>query len=369
MKLHVHEWHLNQRLKVRGGTHICERWRIAALVGMTMGLFIAPSLRAAPTAAGPVALVQTAAVETREVDQTVQAYGSIEPGPRQLRVIAAPRASVVELQVAAGMRVRRGAPLATLVPTPESAVLYAQAKSQQAYALSTLKRTQSLFAEKLATRDQLAAAQKTLADAEANLAAQLRVGGGAPAFIRAPGDGVVSAVNVVSGARVAANTSLLVFAEQGGDVARLGVTPAQASSMHAGMPVTLNAAFDPQVALQTRILQVGGQVNPTSGLVDVLVPITGNAAAAFLPGSDVTAQITVSSLRSLAVPRSAVLRDDQGTYVFIIKKQVAHRVDVQAGIGDGHWIVVHGAVIAGERVVTLGNYELTDGMAVRETAP
>ena len=341
--------------------------RLVVQIGL-LALVLIPPLYAAETDTGPVALVQTAAVEVREVDQTVPAFGGIEPGPQHLREIAAARASIVELQVAAGMRVKRGAPLARLLPTPQSAVLYAQAKSQAAYARSALQRTQSLFAEKLATRDQLAAAQKVLTDAEANLAAQQRMGGGAPAVIRAPSDGVVNAVNVASGARVAADTSLLVFSEQGGNIARLGVTPAQASSMHAGMAVTLNAAFAPQVSLRTRVAQVGGQVDPASGLVDVLVPVAGKSAAAFLPGSKVTAHIIVRAVRSLAVPRSAVLRDDHGAYVFIIKKQVAHRVNVQAGIDDGHWIAVRGHLSAGERVVTLGNYELTDGMAVRETA-
>lgn len=344
-----------------------------SLIGLVLlcmtGVLVTLSAAAAETDSGPIALVQTAVVEMRAVNQTVQAFGSIEPGPRQLKVIAAPRASVVELDVTAGIRVKRGTLLVTLLPTPDSAVLYAQAKSQANYARSALKRTQSLFEEKLATRDQLAAAQKALTDAEANLAAQQRMGGGAATMVRAPGDGVVSAVNVASGARVAADTTLLVFAEQGGNIARLGVTPAEAAEIHVGMPVSLQAVFDPRLVLPTKVGQAGGQVDPNSGLVDVLTPVTGKTAAAFLPGSDVVAQITVKAVRSLAVPRSAVLSDDEGTYVFIVKNSVAHRVNVQAGIDDGTWIAVSGDLKAGDRVVTLGNYELTDGMAVREQAP
>jgi len=353
--------------RVGGIPGLFKTW-IPAFAGMTTCLFLASSLQVASADNGPVALVQTAAVEMREVDQTLQAFGSIEPGPQQLREVSAPRASIVELDVAAGMRVKRGAPLVTLLPTPDSAVLYAQAKSQADYARSALKRTQSLFEEKLATRDQLAAAQKAMTDAEANLAAQQRMGGGTAALIHAPADGVVSAVNVASGARVAANATLLVFTEQGGNVARLGVTPAQAADIHAGMPVNLHAAFDPKLALITKVSQAGGQVDPNSGLVDVLALLTGKSAAAFLPGGNVTALITVKAVHSLAVPRSAVLSDDEGTYVFIVKSGIAHRINVQAEIDDGTWIAVSGDLKAGDRVVTLGNYELTDGMAVRETA-
>ncbi|MGH8311803.1 MAG: efflux RND transporter periplasmic adaptor subunit [Gammaproteobacteria bacterium] len=329
----------------------------------------APLAHAAEADSAPSALVQIAVIAERSVAETVQAFGSIEPGPRQLREIVAPRASEVTLNVVAGARVKSGEPLVTLTATPESAVLYAQAKSQAEYARSALKRTQSLFKEKLATRDQLAAAQKALTDAEANLAAQQIMGGGHAAVIRAPSNGVVTAVNVASGARVAANTNVLTLAEQGGLYARLGVTPAQAPEITAGMPVMLNSAFNSHSGLQAKISQVGGQVNPASGLVDVLAPISGKSAGAFLPGTQVTAAITVKAVHSLAVPRSAVLRDAQGAYIFIVKSHVAHRVNVTTGIDDGTWIVVGGALRSGDQVVTLGNYELSDGMAVREQAP
>ena len=85
-----------------------------------------------------------------------------------------------------------------------------------------------------------------------------------------------------------------------------------------------------------------------------------------MPGSAVTGEIVLKRAESVAVPRSAVLHDDQGDYVFIVKDGVAHRADIQAGIDDGSWIAVDKGVQAGDRVVTLGNYELQDGMAVRE---
>ncbi|MGH8396679.1 MAG: efflux RND transporter periplasmic adaptor subunit [Gammaproteobacteria bacterium] len=338
---------------------------IGVLVVATVSL-----AQAAETNSQPVsALIEITRITERTVADTVQTFGSIEPGPRQLKEIAAPRASEVELDVMAGTQVKRGQPLVTLAATPESAVLYAQAKSQADYARSALKRTQSLFKEKLATQNQVAAAAKALADAEANLTAQQQMGGGHAVVIRAPADGVVAAVNVASGARVAANTSVLTLAEQGGLFVRLGVTPQQAPMIGTGMPVTLTSAFDPQLDLQTKITQVGGQVNPTSGLVDVLASVSGKSAAAFLPGTQVTAEIIVQQVHSLAVPRSSVLRDAKGAYIFIVKNHIAHRVDVKVGIDDGTWIAVSGDLKAGDRVVTLGNYELTNGMVVREQAP
>jgi membrane fusion protein (multidrug efflux system) len=315
------------------------------------------------------ALVQTAVVSMRTVTESLRAFGSVEPGPRQLREIVAPRASEVQLDVVAGTRVQRGTPLVTLTATPEAAVLYAQAQSQEVYAASALKRTRTLFKQRLATRDQLAAAQKALLDARANLMAQQQMGGGQAAILRAPVDGVVGTVMVASGARVAANTTLMTLVAQGGLYARLGVSLQRAATVRVGMPVVLRPVFNPQVSFVSRVTQVSGVVNAASGLMDVLAPIAGKKAGEFVPGSDVNASLELQSVHTLAVPRSAVLRDARGAYVFIIKNHIAHRVNVKTDADDGHWIAVSGALRAGERVVTLGNYELTDGMAVREQMP
>ncbi len=72
------------------------------------------------------------------------------------------------------------------------------------------------------------------------------------------------------------------------------------------------------------------------------------------------------------VPRSAVLRDAKGAYLFQVLQGKARRVDVVAGLEQGGLLAVHAA--PGQRlepaqpVVSLGNYELQDGMAVRGAA-
>ena len=63
-------------------------------------------------------------------------------------------------------------------------------------------------------------------------------------------------------------------------------------------------------------------------------------------------------------PRSALCR----RYVYIVKNKVAHRIDVASLADDGSWIAVKGDLKAGMEVVTLGNYELSDGMQIREAS-
>lgn len=313
-------------------------------------------------------LVRTVAIGERIVTRTLRGFGTIEPGPQQLRAIVARRTSEVRLGVVPGIPVRKGEPLVTLSPTPKSAAQYAAAEAQARYARSALQRTESLFRLHLATGDQLAAARKNLQSAQADLAAEQQMGGGRATVLQAPQAGIVNAVFVVSGARVTGDTTLLTLLEPGGLYARIGMVAAEAAQVRRGMPVMLQSVFASAQGAPTRISAVGGLVDPATGLVDVLAPVPGGSAATLIPGTDVSAAITLEMKRSLAVPRSAVLRDARGAYVFVVANGRAHRVAVQTGPDDSHWIAVRGALHTGDRVVVTGNYELSDGMAVREQA-
>jgi RND family efflux transporter MFP subunit len=314
------------------------------------------------------ALVKTAPIAERRVASSLPVYGTLEPVPRENRTLAASRDSIIAgVAVSGGERVHKGQLLITLAPTPQSRVAWFQAKSGLAYAKTALQRTRSLYKEHLATREQMAAAEKALSDARATLKAAQRAGGSGSLPMRASGNAVVTSVMVNTGEQVAANTALLTLAAQGGLQARLGVVPEQAAALQVGLPVILHPVFNPGVSISGKITSVGGMLDANTGLLDVFVRLPRDAQGV-LPGTQVQGEITLSDARSLAVPRSAVLHDDQGDYVFVINNQTAHRIDVKAEADDGSWIAVSGDLKAGEPVVTLGNYELANGMRVREPA-
>jgi len=103
--------------------------------------------------------------------------------------------------------------------------------------------------------------------------------------------------------------------------------------------------------------------------VEVLAPIPEAVTGRLVLGSRVIGRIHLASHRGLVVPRSAVLQDDAGTYLFRLSNGKAGRVNVQTGIEQEGWVEVSGDIHAGDGVVSEGNYELADGMAVREIAP
>jgi hypothetical protein len=71
----------------------------------------------------------------------------------------------------------------------------------------------------------------------------------------------------------------------------------------------------------------------------------------------------------LALPRNAVLTDERGDYVFQVDQGKAQRVAVHKRLEAGDWVGIDALKNPSLRVVTIGNYELQDGMAVKELAP
>jgi hypothetical protein len=63
-----------------------------------------------------------------------------------------------------------------------------------------------------------------------------------------------------------------------------------------------------------------------------------------------------------------VLTDARGAYVFQVAAGKARRVDVTPGTESAGLVAISGALDPALPVVVLGNYELQDGMPVREGA-
>jgi multidrug efflux pump subunit AcrA (membrane-fusion protein) len=81
----------------------------------------------------------------------------------------------------------------------------------------------------------------------------------------------------------------------------------------------------------------------------------------------VRASLQVGTQTAVAVPRNAVLSDERGDYVFQIAAGKAQRRSVTRRLESEGYVAIEGLADLGQPVVTVGNYELHDGMAVRES--
>ena len=145
---------------------------------------------------------------------------------------------------------------------PGSELAYSQAADAVTFAQSDLARVQRLFDERLAATDQLIAAKKTLADAQAALTAQQKQGAGqALQTLTAPQAGVVTTVSAAAGDHVAQDAPLVVLARADGAAVKLGLEPSGRFAV--GQAVTLRPVFGgPPISLAHRPWSAARRTRP-----------------------------------------------------------------------------------------------------------
>jgi RND family efflux transporter MFP subunit len=329
----------------------------------------------------PYIQVKTTKATINQLTSTLTAYGEVQPDPATLTAINTGYAGQVGLlPISLGQKVAAGETLLELDTDPAARMAYLQAVSGVEYARSELVRSRQLFNDQLATRGEVAAVEKALQNAQTALAMQKSLGTDqARQVIRAPFSGVVNSLNVALGDRVQAGATLLSLAQRGDLLIALGVEPEDIEQVKTGAQVKLASVFDTKREIHTKVAEVHGVVNPATRLIDAVVRIKGQEAGFLMPGMKVRGTITVVSTQALAVPRTAILMDQsmaanmarsnrggKTAYLFRVVHGRARRVNVRTGISAHGLVAVKGRIRLGDRVVILGNYELTDGARIAE---
>jgi membrane fusion protein (multidrug efflux system) len=303
-----------------------------------------------------------------ELSTTISCYGIVDVDPLGTESLNVPRAGqVTQLLVSKGEAVKKDAALLRFETSPQERVSYEQARTGADVAKGELARMQDLFARQLATRSQVESARKALHDAEAELSAQEKLGTGKQSqVLTAPFDGIVSALLVSQGERIPAGATALRLSRQDRLRVVLGVEPEDAHALRSGMRVQLVPVFDLTRRAAGAVGTVSDMVDPQTGLVDLIVRLEPGQAVRLMPGTRMEGQITLHSRRVVAVPRQAVLSDEQGSYIFVVRNGRSRRINVKTNIEAQGLIGIEGRFAGNDRVVVTGNYELQDGMAVRE---
>jgi len=121
--------------------------------------------------------------------------------------------------------------------------------------------------------------------------------------------------------------------------------------------------------------RAGGQVTMIENSVDaptgtVLVRATmPNTDELLWPGTLITAELTFREEKAVVVPSTAVQVSQTGSYVFVIKGEVAKVQPVKVARILGSDSVLESGLEGGETVVTNGQLSLADGVRVAIRAP
>jgi RND family efflux transporter MFP subunit len=316
--------------------------------------------------AKPTAEIETAAAKQQPISETLAAYGVAEATPAGNQVVTlAYDCTVKNAAVSVGSRVAAGDLVLEVSPTADAQLLFDTSRADLTLAQKALAGVQKRFDLRLAASQELLSAQQAAEDAAIKVKSLEQRGLAGDGRILARETGIVTKFDFQTGAMVPAGTALAVISGSSHLEAHLAIEAADSSRVKAGQKVSLASASRPDLAAaDSAIRLVGASVDPVSGSTDAWAALPADGG--WLAGEHIRAEIVLQTKDALVVPRSAVLPEEGGNVLFTVKDGKAVKHTVEVGIAaDDLLEVVSKDLHPGDPVVTVGNYELEDGMAVR----
>ena len=297
------------------------------------------------------------------------AYGVVASSPQHTFVIAVQYDGIFKsVNVREGDTVRAGQPIVTVTSAPANTAAYAQAKSAVDFATGELTRVQRMFADKLATNDQLATARKALADAQVQLEQQNKTGAGTPEkVVLAPIDGVITGLMAIPGDKVQANVAIATVSSRSDVIVQINLEPEDASKRAPGAAVRLSIPLQGSAEFAGKLTSIGASIDPMTHLVKGIVDVPAASGARLPLGTTLIAHIDLPARQGILIPRTALLEDAKGPYVFTVSEGEAKRQDIKVLVETDDMALIEGLDPAlGSQVVVSGNSELDDDTPVQE---
>ena len=307
------------------------------------------------------ALVQVSEPKRGSIPDLVMGYGVVESDNTLTRSFQRD-GQVADIMVEVGDQFKKGDPLLNFGPAPAAVVAYEQSKTALRLAQSSLDRAKKMFALKLVTREDVETAEKGVSDAQLTKDMFEKLGTTTSEILEAPFDGVVTALSVSKGDRVAAGAPLMTLAETEKVRLAIGVEPADIGKVAPGQPVILNSVLPGREPISSKVKSVGAAIDPKTRNVPVFIDLSG---AKLIPGEDLRAEIRIKDVEGWIISRDAVGIDNKGAFVFQVDDEHAKRVNVNVLASADELSVIEGNIDPGKKIVQVGSYQIADGDALR----
>jgi RND family efflux transporter MFP subunit len=236
-----------------------------------------------------------------------------------------------------------------------------KAEATRRQAEEDLNRLKSLVKRRLAAEDELARADTAVKVAQAEETLRTRLG---YTTIRAPFAGVITTRLVEPGDVAPRYTHLLDLIDPKSLVTEVEVSELLLPLMGPGDSAEVRIDALPNRVFSGKILRIHPTIDNRTrqGTVEVqLSPVPDEARA----GQLCRVTLTTPPSTRLVVPFSALRRDENNEYVFVVDSEgKAHRHDVHSGIRHNNEVEIREGVEPGDTVVTKGLLGLRDGMTV-----
>ena len=302
-------------------------------------------------------------VTTQRMVNRVTSYGNLVP-QRTVNIVPNESGQLIKLLFKDGQSVETGTPLAVM----DNRIAQAQVQSSQAQYdadVLNLKRTESLANRSLDSMRSLEQAQSRAAVSQSDLLINQRKLD--QLTLRAPFPGTLGAHNVDEGAYLNTGQTIVRLDDTSQFEIEFRMPASVAPLMKDGMPIHVRLRGKEDEVDSVGKLSFIDPVASTDSRSVLLRALVPNKQGVLRPGLFVHVRLDLDAHdNALVVPVSAVLLELSGSYVFVVDdKNIARRRLVQTGLSDDMMIEIVTGLKAGEKVVTIGQFRLSDGDAVK----
>jgi membrane fusion protein, multidrug efflux system len=334
-----------------------------------------PAAAAPPVAEAAAVAVETTVATTVTVPRAVSMTGTLVAG-RQADVAPEAAGKVLEVYVERGDTVAAGAPLIRLdartaeLARSEAGASAAALLAQSDGAKLECERAQRLFAANAITRAELDRSTASCsASAHSVAAAAARVSLASKAFgdavVRAPFAGVVAERVVATGDSVAPGRNVVTLVDPASLRLDLTVPETLTASIHEGRTLTFTVAAYPGREFAATMARPSPILRAKSRDQIVEAAIV-DPDRVLKPGMFATARVAVGEDRFPSVPATAIVGREPAERAFVVKPdlRVEERIVLTGPKSGGNVVVVRG-INPGERVVSVPNAAVKDGVRVK----
>jgi membrane fusion protein, multidrug efflux system len=317
-------------------------------------------------------------VVTPQAAQRLQFAGTIEPRIKAelgFRVLG----RVIKRDVKVGDIVTKGQVIAMLDPrvlelsvrSAEAELSNAEAQMRNAtlaerrqFQLSQVNSaTQAEYENALLTKE---SADAAVAKAQAYLAKareQLKY-----SKLHAEFDGVITAVSAEVGQVLSAGETAFIEARPDLRDAVIDIPEDDISSIAQGTAFDISLLLDPSISASGTVREIAPQSDATTRTHRVKITLD-NPPSFFRLGTIVSATATTDASPQIVLPQSAILRDGDSTFVWVVNpdtKSVSRRaVTIRNKDKTAEKVIILSGLKTGERIAVAGVHSLQDGQQVR----
>ena len=294
-------------------------------------------------------------------------------------IVSAVPGKVQSIQAMEGLPFKKGAALVTIHPERMALALKAkQAESDQARARSELARKELLRAEELVLTSVYPERSRDQAIAEAAIASarlqeleaekqQLEIDL-YEATIRMPFSGFTIKRLVNVGEWVSRGTPVFEVVDLSVVEVTLDLPERHLGKLTVESSVIITLTGSREHTYSGRVTGIAPRASETTHTFPVIVAVEAGDSKL---GAGMLVRATVNlvdTFTSLAVPKDAITREGDRTYIFAIQDDRAVRIAVQISSSEGSWVGIAGdGLFEDQPVVVRGNERLFSGSPVRVT--